>query len=432
MDLDCKRLEAIFSFLPYDPVILILNSHSESAAKCRSLWPHGTILTSESLFLARAPEIDFIWLDEEGPGLFILEILLPIAKRSKVIYSTSHQHSKLKEFLKSQDFALFSEWDWEGQYANVIFLKKEILNGLLRSLNYSAKNSISCSDYPHPSKVENCFQKCAKKSLVHTMPKIDFIYMINLDERPEKYALACEGLEKYGVHPYRFSAVNGRKLSTAVLNELGVRCFEGISEEKFIGSVYKEIDGREHVSNELIAKENTVYFSLGMSRGAIGCLLSHLSVLQDAYDSGYKTIWVLEDDAEVLDDPKQLSHLIDRLDCAASDWDILFTDIDFKGKEGAYVPCRSLAARPNFRMEPLSFYLDRFYPLSLDFFSIGMRYGTYSMIIRRSGMEKILNYYKTYSLFLPYDLDYWLIPDLKMFCCSKEIVSVYSNALSDT
>ena len=43
----------------------------------------------------------------------------------------------------------------------------------------------------------------------HSIRNVYFIYMINLDARPEKYALARRYLEAYAITPYRFSAVNG-------------------------------------------------------------------------------------------------------------------------------------------------------------------------------------------------------------------------------
>ena len=77
-----------------------------------------------------------------------------------------------------------------------------------------------------------------------------------------------------------------------------------MTKEKLMGKIYKKIDDDEVVSNEFIDKEGEVYFSLALSRGAIGIILSHLSVLQDAYDAGYETIWVMEDDVEVLQMPR--------------------------------------------------------------------------------------------------------------------------------
>ena len=43
------------------------------------------------------------------------------------------------------------------------------------------------------------------KSGDHSMRNIDFIYTINLDKRPEKFALCTEQLNPYGIFPYRFS-----------------------------------------------------------------------------------------------------------------------------------------------------------------------------------------------------------------------------------
>src|SRR5207237_6605093 len=81
-----------------------------------------------------------------------------------------------------------------------------------------------------------------------------------------------------------------------------------------------------------MAEGGKTYFVHCMALGAIGCSLSHISVLQDAYDSGYETIWVMEDDVEVLDDPHRLSDLVSELDTLVGPdrWDVLFTDVDYR------------------------------------------------------------------------------------------------------
>ena len=198
-----------------------------------------------------------------------------------------------------------------------------------------------------------------------------------------------------------------------------------------MGTYFAEADGKQYASNEIIQENGVSYFTWKMFRGSVGIVLSHLSVLQDAYESGYKTIWIMEDDVEPVDDPTQISELIRKLDQVVEDWDILFTDIDTKDAAGNHVPCRSIAARPNFNIEPLSSFLSRFYQVNSEFSRTGMRYGAYSMIVRRSGMEKILNFYKTYRIFLPYDMDIWLIPDLHMYNTNKDIVSHRANSLTD-
>ena len=60
--------------------------------------------------------------------------------------------------------------------------------------------------------------------------------------------------------------------------------------------------------------------------------MSHLSILQHAYDAGFETIWVMEDDIQVMRDPRVLSERIDQLDALVgkTNWDILFTDRDIR------------------------------------------------------------------------------------------------------
>lgn len=50
------------------------------------------------------------------------------------------------------------------------------------------------------------------------------------------------------------------------------------------------------------------YFCHCLSRGAIGIVLSHLSILKDAYDRGFETIWVMEDDIDIIKNPLNLDR----------------------------------------------------------------------------------------------------------------------------
>ena len=64
---------------------------------------------------------------------------------------------------------------------------------------------------------------------------------------------------------------------------------------------------------------------------------------------GYETIWVMEDDIEVLMDPEMISELIDELDAAVGKkrWDVFFTDQDIRGGSEGYIPAYGSAARPD-------------------------------------------------------------------------------------
>ncbi len=56
------------------------------------------------------------------------------------------------------------------------------------------------------------------KPLQTGMANIDFIYLINLDERPEKLQGCLDILAPYGIHVCRFSAINGWNLFDFVQN----------------------------------------------------------------------------------------------------------------------------------------------------------------------------------------------------------------------
>ncbi len=278
--------------------------------------------------------------------------------------------------------------------------------------------------------IERHFKKAEGKSDQNRMKNIDFIYCINLDQRPEKFASCTERLHPYGIYPYRFSAVNGWELTLESINDVGVNLTPEMDTSHF-GTRYP-LDYHGQPLHEVVHNLGQTYFCHCMSLGAIGIVLSHLSILQDAYDSGYETIWVMEDDIEVIQNPHLLSSLIEQLDATVGNrnWDVLFTDRDTKNNNGEYVPCTSYAWRPNFRPpHPKNF--QKRSNISHEFFRVGARYGAYSMIVRRSGMKKILGFIKQYRIFLPYDMDFYLPPGINMFAVYNDVISTQIKALSD-
>lgn len=277
----------------------------------------------------------------------------------------------------------------------------------------------------------NHYKSVSEKQDNHSIPNIDFIYMINLDQRPEKYQKCLKKLLPYGINPYRFSAVNGWRLTLDVLNDVGVKLQPGVT-SNLLCSVYLSENKQVGPKNAVARNSEQTFFSHGMSRGAIGIVLSHLSVLYDAYQSGYETIWVMEDDIEVLRNPNLISKYIEKLDklTGAAGWDILFTDKNTKGPDGKYVHCSTYAKRPNFQpVNPAAFSIRK--PAGRDFFKIGARYGAYSMVVRRSGMKKILDFFESYKIFLPYDMDFFLPEGIRLFTLTNDVVSTVPGALSD-
>lgn len=420
-------------FLPYNPTILAYTEDPQVNATCHNWWPGGCVFFNKEPLQTGC---DLLWIDRAGRELETLQAACDIVGQASAIFTTTQlsnqgdSYEGVKQFLENSGFVLLGHWYFENQNGQAMFLKKNLLNAALKSLNYTP-----CNFYVESSAAENnierFFKKVCNKSPIHRIGEIDFIYMINLDERPEKFALASTELALYGIYPYRFSAVNGWTLSTEAINQVGVKFTSDFGQEQFLGSIYRKIEDREYLGVELLRPNGESFFSLGMSRGAIGIVLSHLSVLQDAFDSGYQTVWIMEDDVEAVDNPMKIQECIRELDRSICDWDILFTDTDTKDRNGNHVPCRAIAARPNVNIAPLTSFFERFYPISSELSRTGMRYGAYSMIVRRSGMAKILNYFKSYGIFLPYDMDIWLNPSLKMYCVNKNIVSHRAGAPTD-
>ncbi len=430
---DAKKTYLLTLFLPFNPTIFSYASDPAVKKTCDYWWPKNRFFSGQD---GLGHSCNLLWIDDTKHELDILRHSIDKVKQASAIYTVTHlskrgsNYSALKSFLESFDFTLLGHWYWENQGGHAIFIKKELFNAAMHTLNYSPSNFCALSSASQ-NNLERYFQPANGKSLEHKIDGVDFIYMINLDERPEKFAKTSKELENFGIFPYRFSAVNGWKLSTEALNQVGVKFSSEFGREKFLGSIYREIEGQECLGNEIIRPNGETFFSLGMSRGAIGIVLSHLSVLQDAFDSGYQTIWVMEDDVEAVSDPNRISQLIPTLDRYVEDWDILFTDTDTKDHHGKHVPCRAVAARPNVPIGPLSSFFQRFYPVGADFSRIGMRYGAYSMIVRRSGMEKILQYFKNYGIFIPYDMDIWLNSNLKMYSVAQDIISHRAGSATD-
>lgn len=267
---------------------------------------------------------------------------------------------------------------------------------------------------------------------LHSINNIDFIYLINLDQRPEKWASCLQELMPWHIDPYRFSAVNGWELPIEATDELGIKYIpRKLGKSRLWGTCY--LPNRNFAPHyEIMHVAGRTYFSHCMSRGAIGIVLSHLSVLQDAYDAGYQTIWIMEDDIEVMENPHLLSDLIVRLDSLTGDegWDVLFTDQDTKNREGEYVRCTGVARRPNVPA-PNAEKLAVRKAISPELRKVGLRYGSYSMILRRSGMRKILDFFQNYQIFLPYDLEYVLVPGILLYTVTHDVVSTQPRAASD-
>jgi GR25 family glycosyltransferase involved in LPS biosynthesis len=156
--------------------------------------------------------------------------------------------------------------------------------------------------------IEDHYRKLESRSGSLAPDNIDQVYMINLDQRPERFEKCMKQLAPYGIFPRRFPGIYGWSLTPAMLDEIGL---------KFEHGMWTGYECVMHFPHEKNGDPEFVYlggsfigktcFSGWTVKGTIGCSLSHLSVFKDAYDTGYETIWVLEDDITVQENPHLLS-----------------------------------------------------------------------------------------------------------------------------
>lgn len=225
---------------------------------------------------------------------------------------------------------------------------------------------------------------------------VDCIYVINLDKRREKWDRMKKLCEEQGLKINRVSGINGWKIP-----------FE-------------------------ICKELAGPYPVRMRGGSLGCLLSHISVIKDAWERNFEVIWVMEDDLEFIEDIQWIPYLLGKLNKIDPYWDIFFTDVDSKDKNGNHL----LSLSSDFRFDqdhyPLEYYIEKI-PVDEDIMMIRQRFGMYSFLITRRGMEKVLDYFTHVYLWTAVDIDIHYIPYIREYSARKDIISVWCNSIfSDT
>ncbi|GGF60867.1 glycosyltransferase family 25 protein [Alteromonas lipolytica] len=115
------------------------------------------------------------------------------------------------------------------------------------------------------------------------------IWLINLDKCADRLVSATEQLQRAGLTAERFSAVNGKALS-----------------EEEIAACYDE-------------QANKAFFRRPISRGEIGCYLSHRTLWQRMVDEQIEVAVIIEDD--IIIDPK-FGEVISKI-AQVKHWDMI-------------------------------------------------------------------------------------------------------------
>jgi GR25 family glycosyltransferase involved in LPS biosynthesis len=189
---------------------------------------------------------------------------------------------------------------------------------------------------------------------------------------------------------------------------------------------FSAINGWKELAREQIKAIQKPY-KAHLSKGRIGCLLSHLSILKDAQNRNFDRILILEDDVNFISDMKDLSGYLDKLSALDPEWDILFLDEWTLAK---HLGGRPPEDRPHSKMsqiikkpkEALS---------GTNFTRVYYRQGAYAMIISKNGARKMNAYFARTPVCLAYDLEFNHIPNINMYETNKDFVAVDTN-ISDT
>ena len=233
------------------------------------------------------------------------------------------------------------------------------------------------------------------------MELIDCIYVINLDERPEKWKRINELLKEKGIHANRVSAINGWLLTQQERSEL-------------LGPY----DSTSKITNPFI-----------------GSLLSHVSTYKDAYTREFDIVWVLEDSADFIQDIHILPSYLKNLSEIDPDWDIFYTDIDLRHisrEKIVYVRFdpKIMSGRPDqLLLSPEEF--KKRIQIGNDMMRIYSRYGATSMFISKKGLKKLNDYFLHVYLWDNLDHELHFIEGIKEYSPLSDIASRLLGCPSD-
>ena len=189
--------------------------------------------------------------------------------------------------------------------------------------------------------------------------KIDFVYVINLATDSDKIHKNIQGLNfKDDLRYYEFPAVNGWELVKGEIDS---------------NYEFKQADWWKLPNNPKEPQND--WWSRDLTPGEIGCSLSHYQVIEGAYNSGYNSVLILEEDFYLNKDfdkfPEfELNHLDD-------DWSICYLG-----------------------RSPLN--KDKEKAVNESIIRCGYTYNSHAYMISRKGMKEILNSDYLNNL-IPYD-----------------------------
>jgi len=162
-------------------------------------------------------------------------------------------------------------------------------------------------------------------------------------------------------------------------------------------------------------------------------MLSHLSVLLDAYNKDFDLIWILEDDIEILKPLEIIKNCLAHLSKIDPDWDVFYTDTDSRHPILGHLISYDVAPeRPGQKLKPASFYRHRSV-VSRHIMKIHSRFGLYSYFVSKRGIKKMIDYFLNKTIWVPIDMEIHYIPGIREYSTRQDIVTHWTlTPFSDT
>lgn len=179
--------------------------------------------------------------------------------------------------------------------------------------------------------------------------KVDKVYVITLDKSRENIKHLISKVKEVGLPnkvPVEIVGIDGWSLSDDDLKEMGVKPLEGWN------------------LNYQDPKNRNGYHNRDLTKGEIGCSLSHIHIWEDAYKNEYENIIIYEDDFKKMRD-------IDWSELDDLKFDLLYLGRSLQyGREGVW---------------------DNYW--SETFCLPGMSYHSHAYILSKTGLDKIVNFF---------------------------------------
>jgi hypothetical protein len=198
--------------------------------------------------------------------------------------------------------------------------------------------------------------KGKNKGADHSMAKIDFVYSIARKDC-RRYNDFDYRFFKHCICPYRFTSVSKGEISS---NTMDKACVHGRSSfRKILANKLEGHHGENVLSQDKMNDYSVGYVHKHMSLRALAESLSHISVVKDAYDSGYQHIWIMDSGTEVRCDPNILSSYVQRANEEINDWTILYTDYSERDVKDNLKPVGRMYGRPDVIFLEMDDYISR-------------------------------------------------------------------------